>query len=67
MRVRKAALGEEHPLYASDLGNLAGLLAYQDRKAEAKKYGIEAHRIALATLGKDHPDTKTFASWRTFK
>jgi hypothetical protein len=34
-----------------------------NQKAEAKVLLYEAHAIYMATLGKEHPDTKAVESW----
>ena len=51
-----AALGTEHPAYATRLNNLAGLLQATGRYEEAEPLFRQAMEIRGAALGTDHPD-----------
>ena len=50
--------GDEHPLVATGLNNLAVLLYHQKKYQEAKMYMEQALNIRSKVLGPDHPDTK---------
>ena len=56
----KTLLGEQHPDTAICLNNLALLYGSQGKYKEAETLYLDALTIALNTLGKDHPQTKTF-------
>jgi tetratricopeptide (TPR) repeat protein len=56
MDIRKRALGEDHPLYASDLNNIALVLRAKGRLDEALDMHREALDIDKRALGEDHPD-----------
>jgi tetratricopeptide (TPR) repeat protein len=51
LRIRKAALGEEHPEYATTLSNLAGLYQAMGAYDKAEPMYQEALRITKAALG----------------
>ena len=52
-------LGENHPDVATSLNNLAGLYESQGKYAEAEPLYQRAIAILLATLGENHPNTRT--------
>ena len=55
MQITGAALGKDHPDYAANLNNLAGLLEATGRYDEAEPLYREAMQITGTALGKDHP------------
>ena len=54
--IRKAALGEDHPIYATSLNNLAALYKDQGDYASARPLYEHARDIWKAALGEAHPD-----------
>ncbi len=56
MEIRRAALGERHPDYASSLNNLAALYDAMGRHADAEPLLKESTEIRRAALGERHPD-----------
>ena len=59
--IRKKVFGDEHPLVASDLNNLALLLWNQDNESEeAARLGKQALAISEKVLGSDHPQTVNY-------
>jgi len=52
----RAAVGEEHPLVANSLNNLAVNLMRARQYPEAEKLGTEALRMNQKLLGDDHPN-----------
>jgi tetratricopeptide (TPR) repeat protein len=59
MEIRRTALGETHPDYATSLNNLAGLYRAMGRHAEAGPLYRRAMEIRHAALGEGHPDYAT--------
>jgi hypothetical protein len=53
------ASGKDHPPVASAYNNLAVLLAYEGKYAEAEPLYRQAIEIFQASLGTDHPKTLT--------
>jgi tetratricopeptide (TPR) repeat protein len=53
--IDSAALGEDHPDTAIDLGNLAGLYTQFDRYEEAETLYHKALTVFLDRLPQDHP------------
>ena len=51
--------GEEHPLVANSLNNLAELYRNQGKYTEAEPLYQRSIAILLATLGENHPNTQT--------
>ena len=56
MEIRRTALGERHPDYATSLNNLAGLYRAMGRHAEAEPLYRAGEEIRRAALGERHPD-----------
>jgi tetratricopeptide (TPR) repeat protein len=56
MAIRRTALGEQHPAYATSLNNLAGLYDAMGRHAEAEPLYQQAMEIYRTALGERHPD-----------
>ena len=57
--ILKKVHGNEHPLVASSLNNLAVLLWNQDNNSEeAARLGKQALRIREKVFGPDHPSTQ---------
>ena len=56
MEIRRTALGERHPDYASSLNNLAVLYYAMGRHAEAEPLYKQAMEIRRTALGERHPD-----------
>ena len=56
LEIRRKALGEEHPDYASSLSNLALYTAATGNIDEAIRLENNALKIRINALGKDHPD-----------
>ena len=55
--IRKKVFGDEHPLVASDLNNLAALLDEDPKNwDEAEKLYKESLAIRKKVLGEEHPD-----------
>ena len=59
MEIRRTALGERHPDYATSLNNLAGLYDAMGRHAEAEPLYKQAMEIRRTALGERHPDYAT--------
>jgi tetratricopeptide (TPR) repeat protein len=59
MEIRRTALGEGHPDYATSLNNLAGLYRAMGRHAEAEPLYKQAMEIRRTALGEGHPDYAT--------
>ncbi|MCB0145117.1 MAG: tetratricopeptide repeat protein, partial [Caldilineaceae bacterium] len=55
--IRRAALGEQHPVTATSLNNIGILLRDMGEFAEARPYLEQVLDIRRATLGEQHPDT----------
>jgi tetratricopeptide (TPR) repeat protein len=55
LAIDEASLGKDHPNFARDLNNLAGLLQDTNRLGEAEPLMRRALAIDEASLGKDHP------------
>ena len=58
MQITGAALGKDHPDYATRLNNLAVLFAHQGRWADALPMAEKALAIWQAALGDQHPDVE---------
>ena len=56
MEIRRTALGERHPDYATSLNNLAVLYDAMGRHAEAEPLYRQAMEIRRTALGERHPD-----------
>ncbi|NCR58490.1 MAG: tetratricopeptide repeat protein [Microcystis aeruginosa LL13-06] len=56
----KRLLGDNHPLVATSLNNLAGLYDSQGRYPEAEPLYLQALAIAEQALGENHPNTIIF-------
>ena len=56
MEIRRTALGERHPDYATSLNNLAVLYHAMGRHAEAEPLYKQAMEICRTALGERHPD-----------
>ena len=56
LEIRRTALGEDHPDFATNLNNLAGLYHSQGRYAEAEPLCHQALDVHRTALGEDHPD-----------
>ncbi|NJN58210.1 MAG: tetratricopeptide repeat protein, partial [Leptolyngbyaceae cyanobacterium SL_5_9] len=52
-------LGENHPLTATSLNNLAELYCSMGRYSEAEPLYVRSLQIYETQLGKDHPNTAT--------
>jgi tetratricopeptide (TPR) repeat protein len=59
LAIRKQQLGDNHPLTAQSLNNLAGLYESQGRYSEAEPLYKQALAIRKQQLGDNHPDTAT--------
>ena len=59
MEIRRTALGERHPDYATSLNNLAELYRAMGRHAEAEPLYKQALEIRRTALGERHPDYAT--------
>ena len=59
MEITRAALGEDHPEFASSLDNLAGLYDSMGRYEEAEPLFKQAVEIRRTALGEYHPDFAT--------
>ncbi|MFM7716653.1 MAG: CHAT domain-containing protein, partial [Microcystis sp.] len=57
LAIIKQQLGDNHPLTASSLNNLAGLYESQGRYSEAEPLYKQALAISKQQLGDNHPDT----------
>ena len=57
LEIRKEALGEDHPDYATDLNNLAELYRAQGKYEQAEPLYEQALAICEKALGKEHPNT----------
>ena len=55
----KQRLGEEHPLVATSLNNLAELYYSQGKYEDAEPLFIDALQMTKTLLGEQHPDTAT--------
>jgi tetratricopeptide (TPR) repeat protein len=55
MEIRRTALGETHPDYATSLNNLAGLYDAMGRHGEAEPLYLRAMEIRRTALGEQHP------------
>ncbi|NJK41499.1 MAG: tetratricopeptide repeat protein [Acaryochloridaceae cyanobacterium SU_2_1] len=58
--MRQKLLGEEHPDVAASYSNLGTLYYQEGDQAKAVTHIRKALQIVEATLGPDHPNTKTF-------
>ena len=56
MEIRRTALGERHPSYATSLNNLAVLYRAMGRHADAEPLYKQAMEIRRTALGERHPD-----------
>ena len=56
MEIRRTALGERHPSYATSLNNLAVLYRAMVRHADAEPLYKQAMEIRRTALGERHPD-----------
>ncbi len=56
LEIRKKALGEGHPKYASTLNNLAALYYALGAYDQAEPLYRQALEIKKKALGEDHPD-----------
>ncbi len=54
--IRRTALGEDHPDFATSLNNLAGLYYSMGRYEEAEPLYKQSTEIRRTALGEDHPD-----------
>jgi len=59
MEIRGELLGENHPDYATSLGNLAGLYQYLGDYAKTEPLLRKALEIRKRALGENHPDYAT--------
>ena len=59
LELYKRLLGDNHPLVATSLSNLAYLYQSQGRYPEAEPLYLEAINIATQVLGENHPHTQT--------
>ena len=59
LEIRKKALGEEHPDYATSLNNLAALYRAMGAYARAEPLYRQALEIRKKALGEEHPDYAT--------
>jgi hypothetical protein len=59
LKIDEAAYGLDHPDVARDLNNLAMSMAEMGEPDEAVALMQRAIKIWRATLGDDHPNTKT--------
>jgi CHAT domain-containing protein/Tfp pilus assembly protein PilF len=59
LAIRKKVLGDNHPLTAQSLNNLAVLYQSQGRYSEAEPLYKQALAITKSQLGDNHPDTAT--------
>ena len=59
LSIVKSRLGENHPLYATSLNNLALLYDYQGKYEQAEPLFIQALELHRQLLGENHPDTAT--------
>ena len=59
LEIRKKALGENHPDYATSLNNLAALYQAQGDYARAEPLFRQALEIRKKALGENHPDYAT--------
>jgi eukaryotic-like serine/threonine-protein kinase len=57
LRLRKAALREDHPDTLTNMNGLASAYQYAGRRAEALPLYEETLRLRKAALGEEHPDT----------
>jgi tetratricopeptide (TPR) repeat protein len=58
--IRREVLGEQHPVYASSLNNLAGLYESMGNYDKALPLYEEAAQICKEVLGKQHPNYATY-------
>ncbi|MDB9313906.1 tetratricopeptide repeat protein, partial [Spirulina sp. CS-785/01] len=56
LQIRRQVLGQEHPLVATSLNNLALLYESQGRYAEAEPLYRQALEMVKRLLGQEHPD-----------
>ncbi|MGB5711356.1 MAG: tetratricopeptide repeat protein [Waterburya sp.] len=63
----ETVLGEDHPDVAQSLNNLAELYRSQGRYESAEPLYLQALAIAEATLGENHPNTKTIRDNLNFR
>ncbi|MEH2423591.1 MAG: tetratricopeptide repeat protein [Nostoc sp.] len=56
LKVAKNRLGEEHPLVAQSLHNLAGIYYSQGRYSEAEAMYLQSLELRQRLLGEEHPD-----------
>ena len=59
LEIRKKALGEEHPDYATSLNNLAALYHAMGAYDRAEPLYRQALEIRKKALGEEHPDYAT--------
>jgi hypothetical protein len=59
LQIDQASYGQDHPIVAIRLNNLAKLLQATNRVAEAEPLMRRAFVVCLASLGLDHLNTQT--------
>ena len=59
LEIRRTALGEEHPSFATSLNNLGALYCLTGRYAEAEPLLRQAMEIRCTALGEEHPEFAT--------
>jgi len=59
LEIRKKALGEQHPAYATSLNNLALLYRNMGEYAKAEPLFRQALELKKKALGEQHPDYAT--------
>ena len=56
LKIDEKTIGKDHPEYAIQLNNLAGVVKARGRYEEAEELYRQALKISEKTIGKDHPD-----------